>query len=140
MTQLRFELRRASEEVSLRKRWIVMKRSLRIKGLNRQTLGAREKAAYRNSRAVPRINTDALAEKAKTCKLKLVKGIRHIGAVSSVEGVSNFVSDIRRHHSISITKMARLFTKNVAGCKSERMCITGETCPVAVFQTSFQGG
>ena len=49
---------------------------------------------YKHSGAVPRFNTDTLAEKAKTCKFKLVKGIRQIGAVSSVEGVSNVVFDM----------------------------------------------
>ena len=48
-------------------------------------------------KAVLRSNTGAQAEKAKTCKAYLVKGIRHIGPVSSVAGVSIFVSDIRMH-------------------------------------------
>ena len=39
---------------------------------------------YRDLLAVPRIDTDALAEKAKTCKEKLVKGIRQFGPLSSV--------------------------------------------------------
>ena len=53
---------------------------------------------YRNYLAVPRISTDALAEKAKTCRFNLVKGTRHIGPVTSVEGMSNFVFDIRMHY------------------------------------------
>jgi hypothetical protein len=57
-------------------------------------LGAREKIVYRNKLAVPRFNTDALAEKAKTCKDKLVKGIRHISPLASVEGVSIFVFEL----------------------------------------------
>jgi len=44
--------------------------------------------------AVPRTSTSALAEKAKTCKVKLVKGIRHISPVASAEGVSIFVFEI----------------------------------------------
>ena len=51
-----------------------------------------EKNVHRNNSAVPRTNTGALAEKAKTCKVKLVKGIRHISPVASVEGVSISVS------------------------------------------------
>ena len=45
--------------------------------LNLVILRASEKFVYRFKQAVPRFNTDALAEKAKTCKAKLVKGIRH---------------------------------------------------------------
>ncbi len=41
--------------------------------------------------AVPRISTNALAEKAKTCKFKLVKGIRQVSPLAQVEGVSIFV-------------------------------------------------
>ena len=41
--------------------------------------------------SVPRFNTDALAEKAKILRFNLVKGIRHIGPLASVEGVSMFV-------------------------------------------------
>ena len=44
--------------------------------------------------AVPRTDTGALAEKAKACKDKLVKGTRHIGPVSSVQGVSIDVLDL----------------------------------------------
>ena len=36
----------------------------------------------RNLLAVPRINTDAQAEKAKTCKDKLIKGIRQISPLA----------------------------------------------------------
>ena len=71
-----------------------MKGKIRMSQPSPQTPGAREKIVHRYSGAVPRSNTGALAEKAKTCKLKLVKGTRHIGAVSSVEGVSNFVFDM----------------------------------------------
>ena len=41
-----------------------------------QIPGAREKVMYRNWTLVPRINTDALAEKAKIWRFNLVKGIR----------------------------------------------------------------
>ena len=41
--------------------------------------------------SVPRINTDALAEKAKIWRFNIVKGIRHTGPLASVEGVSMFV-------------------------------------------------
>ncbi len=49
--------------------------------------GASEMVVYRTYIAVPRIDTDALAEKAKTWKFNLVKGIRQISLVSSVEEV-----------------------------------------------------
>ena len=62
--------------------------------MNWKILGAREKTMSRNKSAVPRFNTEALAEKAKTCKAKLVKGIRHIGPLASVEGVSTFVFEL----------------------------------------------
>ncbi len=45
--------------------------------------GASEKIVYRAYVSVPRFDTDALAEKAKTWREKLVKGIRHIGPVAS---------------------------------------------------------
>ena len=61
-------------------------------------LGARENIVYRCKLAVPRFNTDALAEKAKTWKDKPVKGIRHIGPLASVEGVSTFVSELSKEH------------------------------------------
>ena len=44
--------------------------------------GANEKVVYRAYLAVPRFDTDALAEKAKTWKFKLVKGTRHIGPLT----------------------------------------------------------
>ena len=44
--------------------------------------GASEKIVYRDIISVPRINTDALAEKAKILKFNLVKGIRHIGPLA----------------------------------------------------------
>ena len=44
--------------------------------------GANEKTADRIYLAVPRFNTNALAEKAKTWKFKLVKGIRQIGPLA----------------------------------------------------------
>jgi len=44
--------------------------------------------------AVPRTGTGALAEKAKACKIKLIKGIRQFSPVSSVEGVSILVFDM----------------------------------------------
>ncbi len=62
--------------------------------MNWKILGARETITSRNKLAVPRFNTEALAEKAKTCKAKLVKGIRHIGPLASVEGVSRFVFEL----------------------------------------------
>jgi len=49
----------------------------------------------RNYMAVPRIGTDALAEKAKICRFNLVKGIRQVSPVTSVEGMSNFVFDLK---------------------------------------------
>ena len=42
--------------------------------------------------AVPTTDTGALAEKAKTWKGKLTKGIRQISPVASAEGMSIFVS------------------------------------------------
>ena len=53
--------------------------------------GVSEKFMYWVEIAVPRFDTDALAEKAKIWKFNLVKGIRHIGSLASVEGVSIFV-------------------------------------------------
>jgi len=44
--------------------------------------GISEKIVHRKHTAVPRTNTGVLAEKAKTCKGKLVKGIRHIRPVT----------------------------------------------------------
>ena len=52
---------------------------------------ASEKIVYRVYIPVPRFDTDALAEKAKIWKFNPVKGIRHIGPLASVEGVSIFV-------------------------------------------------
>ena len=52
--------------------------------VNSQTPGAHEKFTYRNCQAVPRTDTGALAEKAKTCKDNLVKGTRQSSPVSSV--------------------------------------------------------
>ena len=75
--------------------------------------------------------------------MKGINWLRELGInspVPLVEGVSIIVFDIRRHLLIAITRTARLFIKNVAGCKSERTCITGETCPVVVFQTLVQEG
>jgi len=53
-----------------------------------------EKIVNRTCRAVPRIDTDALAEKAKIWRFNLVKGIRQVSPVTSVEGMSNFVLDM----------------------------------------------
>ena len=53
--------------------------------------GASEKIVHKIWISVPRFNTDALAEKAKIWKFNPVKGIRHIGPLASVEGVSIFV-------------------------------------------------
>ncbi len=39
---------------------------------------------------------------------------------------------------MALTRTVRLFIKNVAGCKPERTSITGETCPVVVFETLVQ--
>lgn len=48
--------------------------------------------------SVPRFDTDALAEKAKIWKFNPVKGIRQIGPLALVEGVSIFVFlEIKRH-------------------------------------------
>ena len=44
--------------------------------MNLLSPGVNEKVMLRVYLAVPRFNTNALAEKAKTCKFKLVKGIR----------------------------------------------------------------
>ena len=65
--------------------------------MNLRIPGVREKFVYRFYSAVPRTDTGALAEKAKTCKDNLVKGTRHIGPVASVEGVSMIVFEILRH-------------------------------------------
>ena len=60
--------------------------------------GTSENFMYRIYIAVPRINTDALAEKAKIWKINLVKGTRQISPLASVEGVSIFVFlEIGRH-------------------------------------------
>ena len=60
--------------------------------------GINEKIVYRVWISVPRFDTDALAEKAKIWKFNTVKGIRHIGPLASVEGVSMFVFlEMERH-------------------------------------------
>ena len=60
--------------------------------------GANENFVYRTYLAVPRFDTDALAEKAKIWKFNPVKGTRHTGPLASVEGVSIFVFlEIIRH-------------------------------------------
>ena len=59
---------------------------------------ANEKIVYRIYKSVPRFGTDALAEKAKIWKFNPVKGIRHIGPLASVEGVSIFVFLEMRMH------------------------------------------
>jgi len=53
-------------------------------GENLLILRANEKFMYRDNLAVPRSNTGALAEKAKTWKDKLVKGTRQFSPVASV--------------------------------------------------------
>ena len=55
-----------------------MIRSRRITSGDPLIPGVREITARSDTHAVPRTDTGALAEKAKTCKAKLVKGIRHI--------------------------------------------------------------
>ncbi len=57
-----------------------------------QTPRVNEKCIILVLHAVPTTDTGALAEKAKTCREKPIKGIRHIGPVASAEGVSIFVS------------------------------------------------
>ena len=37
-----------------------------------------------------------------------------------------------------MTRGLRLFNKNIGGSESERMCITAESCPVAVSETPVQ--
>ncbi len=56
----------------------VMLRAVRIITGDVQIPGVDEKLVYTNTSAVPRTDTGALAEKAKTCKDNLVEGIRHI--------------------------------------------------------------
>ena len=53
--------------------------------------GASEKIALLIQLTVPTTDTGALAEKAKTWKVKPIKGIRHISPVASAEGMSIFV-------------------------------------------------
>ena len=48
--------------------------------------------------AVPITGTGALAEKAKTWKVKPIKGIRQFGPVASAEGMSIFVCLVIRVH------------------------------------------
>lgn len=69
-------------------------------------LGVHEKLMHRKQMAVPRSNTGVLAEKAKTCKEKLVKGTRQIGHVSSVEMVSTLVSD-KKEASVDLSNKER---------------------------------
>jgi hypothetical protein len=52
--------------------------------VNLQIPRVRENIVHRNYLAVPRTNTGALAEKAKTRKDNLVKGTRQSSPVSSV--------------------------------------------------------
>ena len=68
-----------------------MLKSVRICIVKLSIPGASEKIVHKIYLAVPRFGTDALAEKAKIWKFNLVKGIRHIGSLASVEGVSIFV-------------------------------------------------
>ena len=56
--------------------------------------------------AVPRIDTDALAEKAKICRFNLVKGIRQVSPVASAEGMSIFV------HSRNVCALIDLSNKD----------------------------
>ena len=67
----------------LRAKWICRRES--------QSPGASEKIMHRIYLAVPTTGTGALAEKAKTWKVKPIKGIRQFSPVTSVEGVSIFV-------------------------------------------------
>jgi hypothetical protein len=40
---------------------------------------------------------------------------------------------------VAVTRGVRLFNKNVSGCKSERMCIASDSCPVPVPESPVQG-
>ena len=44
-----------------------------------------------------------------------------------------------REFWVSVTRGARLFTKNVTDCQREILCIVGDSCPVPVPEYSFQG-
>ena len=67
-----------------RKAWSVMLRAARILVTKLLTPGASEKFhAKRILLTVPTTSTSALAEKAKTCKLKSTKGTRQFGPVAS---------------------------------------------------------
>ena len=50
-----------------------------------------EKAIFLDQLTVPTTDTGALAEKAKTCKINPIKGIRQVSPVASAEGMSIFV-------------------------------------------------
>jgi len=52
---------------------------------------ASEKAMFLGQLTVPTTDTGALAEKAKTCKINPIKGIRQVSPVASAEGMSIFV-------------------------------------------------
>ncbi len=76
---------------------------------------------FRKNMAVPRINTDALAEKAKICKFNLVKGIRQHWPFSfGIRGVyiclpSNrkaFVDLSNKDGSTVYQKRSRLLIRN----------------------------
>ena len=60
--------------------------------------GVHEKFVHRKWLAVPRTGTGALAEKAKTWKVKPIKGTRQFGPVASAEGMSIFVCLVIRVH------------------------------------------
>ena len=83
------EIGKAMEVVWIKK---LVERNAKIQanlsGATLLILRASEKFVHRHNLAVPRSSTGALAEKAKMCKVKLVKGIRQISPVASVEGVS----------------------------------------------------
>ena len=79
-----------------------------------------------------------LGEKPKVGGSNLVKGIRQISPVSSVEGVPAIVYECMQLQG-AITRGVRLFNKNVTSRKSVKICTRGDVCPVPVLQTSLQG-
>ena len=102
--------------------------------------GVREKELYKDFECpYPEPTLVPLDEKSKVWGINLAKGTRQISPVSSVEGVPATVF-VRMRLQGAITRVARLFIKNLTFRKFVRMCTEGDACPVPVIQTSFQGG
>ena len=73
-----------------------------------------------------------LGEKPKMWEFNLVQGIRQISPVSSVQGIPAFVSVWVRVQG-AVTKVVRLFNKNLTFREAVKLCMEGDICPVPVL-------